>query len=537
MALTRRHFFYGSLLAGAVPAVGFGSTPSLKFLGYKSPNEKLNFGSIGAGGQAAPNISAAAPTENIVALCDVDDRRAANTFTRFPNTPKYKDFRQMLNKEGKNIDAVIVAIPDHMHATAAIWCMERGKHVYVQKPLVRTIWEARQLREAASKYKVASQMGNQGYSNEGTRQAAEIIWNGDIGNVTEVHAWTDRPMWPQGLTEIPKPDPVPSTLDWPLWLGIAENRPFTADGKTEPDRNGGFFYQPFNWRGFYDFGCGALGDMACHILGAPNMALHLSKRQIVSVECIKKEGASPFMFPKGSVIRYDFAAYGDMPALKVFWYDGLKETPKIAGVPEGEWLGDPPSLPGAGRGGRGAVAQGMPPGGARAGSPGATQGGPGGGRGGMTRTGYEFRSPGRVFDLEQFKTLKASTTPLRFPQPDGSLFIGDKGMLTTGTYGEMTRLIPVEKMNDYRMPPPLLTRSPGHMRDFIRACKGGDPACSNFDVAAPFVEWMLLGVIALRYEGKIEYDPERMRITNNSEANKLLKPTFRKGWEFHAVKT
>jgi len=508
VAITRRYFFYGSLLAGAVPAVGFGSTPSLKSAGYKSPNEKLNFAAIGSGGQGASNIAAAEPTENIVALSDVDDRRAAATFQRFPNAPRYRDFRVMLDKEGKNIDAVIVAIPDHMHATAAIWCMERGKHVYVQKPLVRTVWEARQLREAAAKYKVATQMGNQGYSNEGTRQCAEMVWNGEIGNVTEVHAWTDRPIWPQGLTEIPKPEPIPSTLDWDLWLGIADKRPFTADGKTEPDRNGGFFYEPHNWRGFYDFGCGALGDMACHILGAPNMALHLSNRKVVSVECIGKEGVSPFMFPKGSVLRFDFAAYGNMPALKVFWYDGLKETPKITGVPQGEWLGDPPSLPRTG----GRV-------------------GPGG------QPGSQFRSPGRVFNWEEFEALKAATTPLRFPTPDGSLFIGDKGMLTTGTYGDVTRLIPVEKMKDYRMPSPLLTRSPGHMRDFIRASKGGDPACSNFDVAAPFVEWMLLGVIALRHEGKIEYDPEKMHITNNSEANKLLKPTFRKGWEFHTVKT
>jgi hypothetical protein len=544
MAVTRRHFFYGSLLAGAVPAMGFGSTPSLKAAGYKSPNEKLNFAAIGSGGQGASNISAAAPTENIVALCDVDDHRAASTFTRFEKATKFKDFRQMLDKEGKNIDAVIVAIPDHMHATAAMWCMERGKHVYVQKPLVRTIWEARQLREAANKYKVATQMGNQGYSNEGTRQAAEMVWNGDIGNVTEVHAWSDRPMWPQGLTEIPKEDPIPSTLDWDLWLGMAEKRAFTANGKTEADRNGGFFYQPFNWRGFYDFGCGALGDMACHILGAPNMALHLSNRKVIGVECIKKEGSSPFMFPKGSVIRYDFAAYGDMPALKIFWYDGLKETPKIPGVPDGEWLGDPPSLPGAGGrgGGRGAAAAGAAPGGAPGGAPGAAPGAPqgGGGRmgpGGMRAAGNDFRSPGRVFSSDEFAALKAATAPLRFGMPDGSVFMGDKGMLTTGTYGDVTRLIPVEKMKDYRMPPPLLTRSPGHMRDFIRACKGGDPACSNFNVSAPFVEWMLLGVIALRHEGKLEYDPEKMRITNNAEANKLLKPNFRKGWEFHAVKS
>lgn len=516
MNFSRRHFFYGSLLAGAVPAAGFGSSPSLKALGYKSPNEKLNFAAIGSGGQGASNIRAAAPTENIVALCDVDDRRAAETFKQYPNATRFRDFRQMLDKEGKSFDAVIVATPDHMHATAAVWCMERNKHVYVQKPLVRTVWEARQMREAANRYRVATQMGNQGYSNEGTRQCAEIVWNGDIGNVTEVHSWSDRPLWPQGLTEIPAPDSVPSTLDWDLWLGIAEKRPFTAGGKTEPDRWGGFFYQPFNWRGFYDFGCGALGDMACHILGAPNMALHLSDRKLLSVECVKKDGESPFMFPKASVLRFDFAAHGNMPAVKVFWYDGLKESPKIDGVPEGEWLGDPPYLMSANGGPRGRRGQGAPTG----------------------PPSFEFRSPGRVFNQEQFDALKAAPKDqIRFPTPDGSLFIGDKGMLTTGTYGEVTRLLPVEKMRDYRLPPPTLTRSPGHMLDFIRACKGGDPACSNFNVAAPFVEWMLLGVIALRHEGKIEYDSEKIRVTNHSEASKLLKPTFRKGWEFHTVKS
>ena len=140
-----------------------------------------------------------------------------------------------------------------------------------------------------------------------------------------------------------------------------------------------------------------------------------------------------------------------------------------------------------------------------------------------------------MFNAEQFAALKDPEAKLRFPSPDGSVFIGDKGMLTTGTYGEVTRLLPVEKMADYKMPAPLLTRSPGHMRDFIRACKGGDPACSNFEVSSPFVEWMLLGVIALRNEGKLEYDPEKMKITNNAEANKMLTPTFRKGWEFHKV--
>src|SRR6516225_2548175 len=163
MSISRRHFFYGSLLAGAVPSGGFGSKPSLKAMGYKSPNEKLNIASIGAGGKAASDIRACAPTENIVALCDVDDKNAANIFTAFPNASKYKDFRKMLDKESANIDACIVTIPDFMHATAATWCMERGKHVYVQKPLAHTIFECRQLAETAAKYKVATQMGNQGY--------------------------------------------------------------------------------------------------------------------------------------------------------------------------------------------------------------------------------------------------------------------------------------------------------------------------------------------------------------------------------------
>ena len=466
-------------------------------MGYKSPNEKLNIASIGAGGKAASDIAGCA-SENIVALCDVDEKQAARKFAEYDKVPQYKDFRKMLDEQGNTIDAVIVTIPDFMHATAAMWAMERGKHVYVQKPLTRTVWEARQLMEAANKYKVATQMGNQGYSNEGSRQAAEMIWAGEIGNVTEVHAWTDRPIWPQGLTKIPPSEAIPDTLDWDLWLGAAEKRPYTSGGPDYKSQIGGHFYQPFNWRGFYDFGCGALGDMACHILGAPNLALRLGSP--TAVECIHKEGASDFMFPAKSVIRYEFPARGSMPPVKLFWYDGLKETPKIPGVPEGELLGDLPRRPFVPQAG------GPPP-------------------GPRPFTGFI----GRVFNWEAFEKERNDPDAVA-PPPDGSLFIGDKGMITTGTYGEQTRLIPVEKMRDYRFPQPLLTRSPGHYRDWIRACKGGDPACSNFNVASPFVEWMLLGVIALRVEGRLEWDAAKMRFANNSEANEYLKPAFRKGW-------
>jgi predicted dehydrogenase len=479
---SRRHFFYGALLAGAVPSAGFGSTASLKALGYKSPNEKLNIASIGAGGKAASDI-ASCSAENIVALCDVDDAWAAKTFQKFEKAPKYRDYRRMLDKEDKNIDAVIVTIPDFMHATAATACMERGKGVYCQKPLTRTIYEARMMAQAAAKYKVATQMGNQGYSNEGTRQCAEMIWSGEIGNVTEVHAWTNRPIWPQGLDKVPAEAPVPDTFDWDLWIGMQTMRPYSPE------------YAPFKWRGYYDFGCGALGDMACHILGAANMALALGSP--TSVECIMQEGKSSFMFPKKSIIRFDFPSRGSMPPVKIFWHDGMEAPPQRPdGIPASEHLGDLPAR--------------------------ALGHLPGDNRGGIEPPKRDPNAPPpRELTDEDWKTAGRN----------GSLFIGEKGFITTGTYGTGTRLVPSERMADYKFPAQSLTRSPGHYHDWIRACKGGEQACSNFSIAGPFTEWILLGTLALRYEGKLEWDSARMRVTNVAEANQHIKPKFRKGWQ------
>ncbi len=506
--ITRRHFFYGSLLAGAVPIAGFGSQPSLKRLGYKSPNEKLNIASIGAGGKAQSDIRACAKTENIVALCDVDDKTAAEIYKEFPSVPKFKDFRVMLDKQGDSIDAVIVTIPDHMHATAALHAMEMGKHVYVQKPLAHTVGECRDLMKAAEKYKVATQMGNQGYSNEGTRQCAEMIWAGEIGNVTEVHAWTNRPAWPQGIKVAPPTSPVPSYLDWDLWLGIAEERPYSED------------YLPFIWRGFYDFGSGALGDMACHILGAPNMALRLGAP--TAVECVSQQDSSQRYFPAKTVVRFDFPARGSMPPVKIFWYDAMREDqPTFAAAPKDQILGDLP------RSRQGDDKSNLQP--------------------------RESQVIGGVF-TEQFFTPKeppprphrerpAETARTPHEQEldkwmhlisvgtNGSLFVGDKGMITTGTYGEWTRLLPVEKMRDYEFPPEMIPRSPGHYRDWINACKGGVPACSNFGVAAPFTEWIALGALAIKLNCKLEWDADKMKVTNNSEATKLLNPKVRKGWK------
>lgn len=505
-ALSRRYFFFGTLLAGALPAAGFGSQASLKALGYKSPNEKLNIASIGAGGKAASDIRACGQTENIVALCDVDDNRAAGIYKQYENAPKYKDYRLMLEKQS-DIDAVIVTIPDHMHAAAALDAMQMGKHVYVQKPLAHTVWECRELQKAAEKYKVATQMGNQGYSNEGTRQCAEMIWNGEIGNVTEVHAWTNRPAWPQGISEAPAASAVPAWLDWDLWLGVAQERAYSDD------------YLPFSWRGFYDFGLGALGDMACHILGAPNMALRLTAP--TSVECVRQEGRSDLYYPASSVVRFDFPARPGMPPVKIFWYDAMRgEQPTIPNAPADQILGDLP------RTRQGDANPQVEP--------------------------KEHQIQGAVF-TEQFFTPKPEVprrTPTAPSKPltareekeahwmsligtgtNGSLFVGDKGMITSGTYGENTRLLPVEKMRGYEFPAEFLPRSPGHYRDWIRACKGGTPACSNFAVSAPFTEWIGLGALAIRLNTRLEWDAESMRITNNEEANRLLKPVVRKGWK------
>ncbi len=505
--VTRRTFFYGGLLAGAIPLGGFGSQVSLKSLGYKSPNEKLNIASIGAGGKARGDIANCAATENIVALCDVDTVSAKRTFESFPNAPKFADYREMLDKQAKSIDAVIVTIPDHMHGAAAIAAMQLGKHVYVQKPLAHTVWECRELLKAAERYNVATQMGNQGYSNEGTRQCAEMIWSGQIGNVTEVHAWTNRPVWPQGAIEAPVASPAPGSVNWDLWLGVAKDRPYSDD------------YLPFTWRGFYDFGSGALGDMACHILGAPNMALRLGAP--TSVECVRQEGRSDVYFPAKSVVRFDFPARGSMPPVKIFWYDAMRdEQPNFPGAPAAEILGDLPEN-----------------------------------RVGRSDPGLKPRERqiiGEVFTDQFFSPKEMPHEPMADRNEEsmtpkerrlakwmnmigqgtnGSLFVGDKGMITTGTYGENTRLLPVQRMRDYEFPPEMLPRSPGHYRDWIRACKGGTPACSNFSVSAPFTEWIALGAIATKLNCRLEWDAEKMKITNNNAADQLLKPAVRKGWK------
>src|SRR6516225_3872969 len=308
--ISRRYFFYGSLLAGAVPLAGYGSVPSLRALGSKPFYDKLNVAAVGCGGQGGADLNDAARTENIVALCDVDEARATANFKKFEKQPKYKDFRVMLEKEGKNIDAVTIGIPDFMHATVALACMQHGKHVYCEKPLTRTPWEARLLMEAAAKYKVATQMGNQGFSHEANRVAAEIVWSGAIGDVTEAHVSTTPGTHPTGLQQLPPEDSVPDTLDWQSWLGSATMRPYSA------------YYTPYNWRGFLDFGTGQIGNWATHTAGPVHTALQLGAP--TSVECISQIGHSNLTYPLRGVVRLDFPARGGMPPVKVFFHDSTR---------------------------------------------------------------------------------------------------------------------------------------------------------------------------------------------------------------------
>ncbi|MCH8327264.1 MAG: Gfo/Idh/MocA family oxidoreductase [Candidatus Marinimicrobia bacterium] len=288
--------------------------------GYQAPSDRLNIAAIGIGGQGASDLESLA-SENIVALCDVDQEYAAETFNLYPQAKRYTDYREMLEKE-KDIDAVLVATPDHTHAIISMAVLEMGKHLYCEKPLTHTVFEARRITEAARAAGVATQMGNQGMAYEGNRLINEWIWDGAIGQVHEVHIWSDRPTrlgtpelwWPQAM-ERPLDQPaIPSTLDWDLWLGPAPYRPYHPA------------YVPFLWRGWWDFGGGGLGDMGIHNIAPAFSALKLGPPTSVQASStpVFKE-----TFPWASVVHYEFPARGDLPPVKLHWYDGgmLPERP------------------------------------------------------------------------------------------------------------------------------------------------------------------------------------------------------------------
>jgi predicted dehydrogenase len=448
--VSRRDF----LLSAASTAAAFTIVPRyvLAASGQTPPSEKLNIAGVGLGGMGKSNLEKLGD-ENIVALCDVDEKYAGKVFEKYPQAKIYRDFRRMLEKQ-KEIDAVVVATPDHTHAVISMMAIKMGKHVYCQKPLTHSVYEARMLTEAAREYKVATQMGNQGHSGEGVRLICEWIWDGAIGPVREVHAWTNRPVWPQGIDRPKDVPPVPATLDWDLWLGPAPRRPYHPS------------YLPFNWRAWWDFGTGALGDMACHVLDPVFSALKLGYPTGVEachsyeVHEMWKRFENKETYPSASIVRYEFPARENMPPVKLRWYDG-----------------------------------------------------------GMLPPRPEELEPGRQVGKEG----------------SGVIFVGDKGKLMCGTYGDSPRLIPETRMREYKRPPKTLPRIEGdvggHEKNWVRACKGGEPACSHFDYAGFLTEAVLMGNLAIRHPGvRLNWDGENMRVTNLPEANEYVQRQYRQGW-------
>jgi len=326
-SLSRRQFIGRTAAASAAFLIVPGHV--LGLAGQKPPSEKLNIAGIGVGGQGGHDLSQMT-SENIVALCDVDRAHAGGVFRRYEGAKVYSDYRQMLETQ-KDIDAVVIATPDHQHAIIAMMAMRLGKHVYCEKPLTHTVWEARQLTKAAREFKVATQMGNQGQASEETRRLAEFIMADAIGPVREVYIWTDRPSnglfneyWPQGVGR-PKDTPrVPETLDWDLWLGPAPARPFHP------------IYVPFRWRGWWDFGTGALGDIGCHAFDPVFRALKLGAPLSVEASSSRANGET---YPLASTVTYQFPARGEMPPVKLVWLDGGLRPPRPDELEPGQEMG------------------------------------------------------------------------------------------------------------------------------------------------------------------------------------------------------
>ncbi|MCX7045614.1 MAG: Gfo/Idh/MocA family oxidoreductase [Candidatus Sumerlaeota bacterium] len=296
--------------AGAAGA-GLLIIPSRLWGKGNSPNDKLNVACIGVTGKGDSD-SGDCGKENVVAICDVDSGNLAKGAKRFPNAKTYTDFRKMLDEMDNQIDAVTVSTPDHTHYPAAMYAIRKKKHVFVQKPMAHDVWETRQLLKAVREEKVMSQMGNQGHSSEGTRMLKEWIEAGVIGPVREIHWWTNRPIWPQGIGRPKDAKPVPANLDWNLWLNGAPERPYHDA------------YCPFRWRGWWDFGCGALGDIGCHVMDAGFWALDLGAPESVEpiTSPVNNETA-----PSWSILIYRFPARGNLPPVKAVWYDGPKRPP------------------------------------------------------------------------------------------------------------------------------------------------------------------------------------------------------------------
>ncbi len=469
---SRRLFLKKAVAASVVTAFPTIITKSFAGIGASagktvSPNEKVNLACVGIGAQGASDLNqfAASGLCNIVALCDTDMGGPATlkSIQSFPDVPRFHDFREMFDKMGNEIDAVQIAIPDFAHFPVAMLAMSLGKHVYVEKPMGRTFNEVQLMMNAAKKYNVVSQMGNQGHSGANYFQFKTWVEAGIIKDVTAFtgHMNSSRRWhgWDTNIIKYPDREPVPETLDWDTWIGTADEHDYNHD------------YVNGQWRCWYDFGMGALGDWGAHIMDAVHQFLDLGLPY--EIDPVMVSGWNPFFFPQSETLLYKFPARGDMPPLDLTWYDGIDNIPPIPQGYGGDVEADP-NIPPASNG------------------------------------------PQR---------------PARFSP--GKIMYSKDLTFKGGTHSATLSIIPTEKAKAMASKLPEVPESPSnHYANFLLACKGQEEARSSFDIAGPLAQVFNLGVIAARLNTKLLFDRNRKMITNNPLANQLLVGKApRKGWE------
>ncbi len=471
--LSRRNFIKRTTLAAGAAAIYFPYVG--KALGA---NDRINVACIGVGGKGdSDSTDAALNGGNIIALCDVDQNQIDGKLKQFGKDfpafrPQvFKDYRKMFDRIGKDIDAVTISTPDHHHGLAAIHAMQMGKHVFCQKPLVQTVSEARMVRALAKEMKLATQMGNQGSATDGLRRAVEVVHSGVIGKPVELHVWSNRPIWPQGLDRPHGKDSIPSTLDWDLWLGPAATRPYKND-----------VYHTFKWRGWHDFGTGALGDMACHTVNMPFRALKLGYPSVVELEVASRLYAETY--PKTSRIRFEFPARDGYPPLKFWWYDGNPGDELSPLRPDVTVALD------------------------------------------IIKLQHKLPDSGALIIGEKGKLFSPDDYGAKF-------FVKLEGEteFTPSHAHEACKVVPVTIPRIPKVEGRGWTTA--HMSEWFKMMKDGTPAYSNFEIAGYLTEIILLGAVAIRCgEGKrMEWDGPNMTSPNLHESAQFVKRHNRFGWK------
>lgn len=465
-ALTRRSFLKRTALtAGILSAVPF------NILKAQNAGNKIRCVQIGCGGRGMSHLGAML-NEQLVAIVDVDDGRHAAVAKWLEDKQRdaskvkvFTDYRKVFDKLHKEFDAVFIATPNHQHALPAMLAMQLGKHVYCEKPVCHSIGEARAMRAMAAKSKVATQMGNQGHCEEGYRRLCEYIWAGVIGKVTETHSWTNRANGGEGPR--PPKEPVPAGLHWDEWIGPAPYRDFHSD------------LHPHSWHGWHDFGNGSIGNMGCHVLDGVYWALKVEHPTSIEVEAMR--GGSDERYPMGSRVRWDVPARGDLPPLKVYWYEGLKQD--ATGRPDGRLR--------------------------------------------------QVRGDDRNFP-ELLYRLREQYPDEELDRGDsGTLYVGEKGIIFTGTYGDKMHIVPWQKMRETPEPPKTLPRPKGIYEDFLDAIRANKTETAvDFDYGTRLTEFAILGNLAMKAGAgkKVMWDGPMMRVTNLRELNAWVSRRARRGW-------